>query len=436
MVLFQGALAMKRKYFLMGILLALALHFSQAATAQILLNDLQMITDRRYQTGKIQLNNLTVLPRLALTGIYDDNIYLGSGSNSLEEEKVSDWINRIRPALFINYALPARGRLNIGYEGDFAFYIDDNENNWQTHKILADFTYKAPGGLFAKLTNMFADAEDPYSSPTEYRLGIPNVKRWVNNLKTRIGWDFKDRFKLLAFFNYYYQDYDNEEDFTQDHKDPEGGMGAEMRLMPRTWGFLRYHFGSRDYYSHPMGIKSTETNDADFDWHRVNMGLAWDATAKLKGELNFGYAWKMYQNEFDSGGRPYEDLNDWIANTKIIYEPMPQTTLILDIRRLPRQTFSNTNEQYVETSAGLAFHQTLYTNAGVGAYAEYSHMDFNVPSGNSRADDNIRWGAELYYWVQEWLNTGLGYTYWKKDSNIEQFSYTDNRLSLFFRMVY
>ena len=165
------------------------------------------------QEGRINIGKLKVVPGLTIQELYDDNIYLGSGTTELEAEE-SDLITHAMPALALNYAFPERGRLALGYDGDLAYYSDNDDNDWKTHKGLLDFSYQAPGGLMLGINDIYTDAEDPYGNPELYRLGL-KTERWHNDLKTKIGYDLGSRFKIMACYNYYKQDYELEEDYTQ-----------------------------------------------------------------------------------------------------------------------------------------------------------------------------------------------------------------------------
>ena len=214
----------------------------------------------------------------------------GDGSNNTTEREESDWITHVKPGVMLDLTFPDRGKMTAGYQGDLAYYSDNSDNDWQTHKGMFILNYDSPGGLIAGINNTYTNAEDPYGSAEQYGIGTL-TKRWNNDLASKVGFNFSDRFKILAFYNYYKQDYDNDvRDFTQDYYSNEVGAGFEVKVMPKTWMFLRYYYGSQTYFTHRSGV--TSSNDASFEWHRANTGLGWDSGAKLAGEINFGYQWK------------------------------------------------------------------------------------------------------------------------------------------------
>jgi hypothetical protein len=385
------------------------------------------------EAGKIHIGDLKIIPGLTAGSVYDDNIFLGNGRNDAGEKEESDWIMHVMPRLLLDYGFGPRGRFRLGYRSDLAYYEDNNKNDWQTHEGLFDLDYRSPGGLLLRVLNTYTDAEDPYSSANEYELGR-KIKRWHNDLRTEAGFDFGNRFRILGYYDYYKQDYDHAEDFTQDYDYNELGAGFQMRLLQKTWGFVRYHYGERDYFSHREGI--TEANDADFSWNRINAGLAWEPGAKLSGELNFGFQWKDYDNRTNKDGYIYDNRNTWIASTLISYQPALTRVLSLSLIRAVREVGAGTDEYFEDTGAGLSLQQAFLDKFVLTVGGTYSQNDYNVFDDRPRKDDNYKASIGLDYQIQGWLSAGVSYSLWKKDSNITKYDFTDNRFMATLDVVY
>lgn len=374
------------------------------------------------QEGKIHIGKLQVTPGITVQGIHDDNIYLSSGIGA--DCEFSDWITHIMPGLALTYPLPERGDLIMGYQGDLAYYSDYDDNDWRTHKAFFRLNYHAPAGLILGINNTYTDAQDPYGSDNQYKLGVPNTERWNNDLTTRIGYMFGERFKVFALYNSYKQDYDLEDDFTQDYDYSEFGIGFQMRVLPKTWGFVRYHLGKQDYFTHRLGV--TGENDADFDSKRVNAGLTWDVGAKVEGELNFGYQWRAYDNELDSNNQRYDDKDTWIAGTAVTYAPSAATTLLISLTKALRDTGSGTIEYFEDTTVGVSLTQKFYEKYALNLIGEYGKNDYNVPVANPKDETDYLAGIGMDYLIQDWLTAGVGYTYKRKDSNYADDEFADN----------
>ncbi|MFC1823326.1 outer membrane beta-barrel protein [Thermodesulfobacteriota bacterium] len=378
------------------------------------------------QETYFNVGKLKVLPALTLDGEYNDNIFLASGINNTDERVVSDYLLHVKPYLFFDYEFEGRGYLSFGYDGDIAFYSDNSESDWRRHQVTFDFDYKAPAGVIVGFNNYYVDTTDPYSAANQFALGVPQVKRWSDTLGSKLGYDFGNKLKVLGFFNFYKQEYAAVGDFSQNYDDNELGAGAELRVSPKTWGFLRYHYGERDFNTHPAGTRSNETNDADSSWDRVNVGLNWDPTAKVGGELNFGYLWRDYENRFDVNGNPYQNKDTWIARTYLTYQAGANTGLGMTLNRGLLDRASTSKEYFEDTGVGLTVDHIFMTKFLLSVGGIYSNNDYN----SGRDDDNYRANAGLDYKINDWLSTGAKYTYWKRDSNQPAQEFTQNRVLL------
>jgi len=388
------------------------------------------------QGGRISMGKLKVIPSLGVEAVYDDNIYLGSGTNDTTEVVTSDWIFHVVPGLLLDYSLEGRGSIKLGYEGDWAYYLDEDQNDWNNQKGLFDLDYQAPGGLIVGIKNVYVDAEDPFGSDNQFKLGVPQTMRWYNDFLGRVGYEFSNRFRVLAYYDYYKQKYKLESDFTQNYKMNNYGGGFEVRVAPKTWGFIRYFSGNRDYYGALPSSGVTEENDADFSYNQVSAGLTWDSGAKFSGEFNVGYYWREYDNEFDSFGNRFEDKNTWVAETRINYFATSATTLSLDLIRALRDTGSNTNQYYTDTGIALGLAQVFLTRFTLTAKAAYAQYDYNVPVNPEKESDNYLFSVGINYRILAWLSGGVAYSYLKQDSNYPEDNYKDNRFMVSLRAVY
>lgn len=409
------------------------------------------------QGGNINLGRVKIIPNFMVQGTYDDNIYKGSGEISLrpeatpverereerEEREESDWITHVMPGVLLNYTLPERGYLNLGYQGDFTFYEDNDNNNWKSHKANLDFSYQAPVGLIVVLSNLYARTEDSFGSAEQYRIGKV-TKRWTNDLKGKVGSNFTNNFRAFAYYNLCKQDYELIEDAAQDYIDNEFGIGAEVKFLPRTWGFVRYHYGERDYNTYTD--RNPEERDADSKWHRVNAGLTWDVGAKLQGELNFGYQCKEYDNQFSLDGSRRKDEDGWIAATSISYQPTATTNLVFNLTRTVRDTSSDNNEYFKDTAIGINVQQIIRRRFVANLGFMYSNNDYNVapkypeyvaiPTTESRKDDNYLANVGINYNIRNWLTAGLAYSYNEKDSNYSKEDFTDHQFMVTIKVMY
>lgn len=392
------------------------------------------------QGGNISIGKLKILPAVTLTETYDDNIFLGSGDNSTTEDEIDDLITGISPELMFNYAIPGRGAVQFGFNSSINLYADNSENDWSNINLLGRLDYTAPMGLSLNLRDVYTDAEDPYGSQNLFNIGVP-TKRWSNNLSGTLGYTLREIYRVETYFSLYEQDYDLLRDFTQDYDEYEIGIGAKMRVMPKTWAFMRWRYGDRDYSSHPTGTGSTEDNDTDYDWHRVNAGLSWEASPKLNGQLNFGYKWISHENDRDLSGIAFEDPDGVIAGTSLIYTPSARTTLGVGLTRSFQFVGSTTQEYFEDSGVSINFTQELLFDFLFSAGLSYNYSDYN---SNGRADDIFGFDLGVDYVIQPWLTAGFLYELELKESSTDSAAdnfgndneYTNNRLGLMLKLRY
>ena len=297
--------------------------------------------------GRIKFGNLTIVPSVTAQAIYDDNIYLGNGeaTGGRAEDDVQDWITHVKPGILFNFNFPERGSLNLGYQGDWAFYEDYSDNDWNSQQGKLDFNYNAPAGLILGVTDTYNRSEDPYGDANQYGLGQV-TKRWTNDMRAKAGWEFGKTFRTILYFNHYKQDYKYEKDDAQDYEDLEGGIGMGAKFLPKTWGFVRYFYGQREYTEDNVTLGLNEDTNSDFSWHRVSAGLTWDPAAKIQGELNVGYQWNAFDNDRTPTGALRDDQDTWVAETSLNYKPIESTTLSLNLARAVRITGADSNESF------------------------------------------------------------------------------------------
>ncbi|MDQ5988219.1 MAG: hypothetical protein CSYNP_03977 [Syntrophus sp. SKADARSKE-3] len=301
--------------------------------------------------------------------------------------------------------------------------------------------------------------EDPYGGPNQYSVGRV-TKRWENDLKAKAGiaWG-NNTFRTLLLYNLYRQQYVSNYDYTQNYTNSEYGISAEARFLPRTWGFVRYLYGVRNFDSF-YGAQTDgvflpgvpDNRKADSKYNQASLGLTWDQGSKLSGEISVGYMWKRYDNTLDKFGNSRSDINTWVAATNVNYDATATTVISLTVSRATRDVSSDSQLYFDDTGVGLNLKQTIFTKFIANAGVQFSLNDYNntqaVPanasandiarfnSGEKRSDRNYIGAVGLDYNIREWLTFGISYKFNKKTSNYEAFEYTDNQYMASLKIIY
>lgn len=394
---------------------------------------------------RITIGKLWVIPALKVGGAYDDNIFLGNDytnnpnnpgttvNGKLRRPIESDYITHVMPGLLLDYGLPGeRGKINLGYGGDWAFYKSFSSQNWNNQRALLNADYTAPGGLLLGLRDLFNSGNDPYGDLAQYDIGITR-QRWNNDLNATVGWDFVSKFKLLGYYDLYKQKYADERDYTQNWTTNRVGIGFEMRVLSKTWAFVRYQYGKQNFDTDLFG--TTSENNASNNQNNISGGLKWDSGGKLGGEVNVGWGWLSFDNPRDQNGQPYENNNTWIAATTINYQVLSKTKLTFNLARAIVPT-GDAKQYFDDTTIGINIGQDLPYKFSMNAGLSYGKNDYNTlaysaaKSTDEREDNNYNANVAFNYKIRTWLDASLGYRYLKKDSNDVFQAFNDNQVML------
>jgi hypothetical protein len=386
--------------------------------------------------GNISFGKLQIVPGLEYQAEYNDNIFL-----ERRNEK-NDWIHTISPSLFMDWEQDDDNYARLGYRADVVRYDDYSDTDYEAHNLLGDVGYKSPQGFYFSARDRFLDTEDPYGSDNDYNLG-KQTKRWNNNLVLRSGYEFSRIYRLEFSYRNRVQKYDRFVDQWQDTMSHEPGVAMYYRVMPKTSAFVEYRFETTEYTEQQDLDDNDRGADSDtaqdFDYHKAFVGLEWDASAKLNGQLKFGYGYKDYDNTFsfrrdEDGNRiKYDDASTWIAETNLTYNWRPKTAFDARILRETYDSPSSINTRYDRTQVGIGVAQALGQRMILRADAAYTLRDYDE---TSREDDQYELGLDLRYAMLDWLSAGVRYEYDDRESDDKDFEYTNNVFAMYLKAEY
>lgn len=375
--------------------------------------------------GNIHVGKMQVIPGLKYQLEYNDNIFLDPSG---EEE---EFIHTITPSLALDWARDKANYVRLGYAVDVVRYDDFGDTDYEKHMLRGRAKYTAPSGFYAQAREYFVDTEDPYGSLNDFNTG-EQTARWNNSLRLRSGYSFAERMRAEVSYNNYIQKYDAFEDEWQNKLDHEPGVAFYYKFWPKTSALFEYRYQMREYTEqqdlddNSKGIDSDTAQD--FNYHQFFVGLHWDATAKITGDLKLGYGLKDYENDVNWRGEDYDDNDTWIAETRLAYRLAPKTRLTARLLRRVRNSSSDDGStEYENTKVGFGLQQRILRRYTVKAGVAYTKKDYDEnSSGESRDDDVYEGNLGVDYRFNEWLNGGVTYTYKDRQSNFADDEYTSN----------
>ena len=377
--------------------------------------------------GNIHIGKTKVTPKLAYKAEYDDNIYLE------ENNEKSDYINTVTPGIGFSFEGKRGNYLRAGYEVDLVRYSDYDDNNYESHKATGGFGIKSRPGLYLKVSDRYTDTADPYGSAELYKEG-KKTKRLVNTLEDYVGYEFSDRFILEVQYKNFVEEYDLFTDRWQNKRDHVYGGKFYYKLLPKTSFLAEYRRTTREYTEqanatdNDRGITSSTSEDYKLDDYFL--GLHWDPTAKLNGDLKFGYSEKSYDNERGWRKRnnyrySYADKDTWIVETNLQFNASEKTRLRTKIMRSIKESTDVTSHYYTDTTIGLDLNQAVGRRMYVDLGIDYNMARYNAyGTAKAREDNSVTATVGLEYRIRPWLRAGVEYGYRRKECS-EGFEYRE-----------
>ena len=362
--------------------------------------------------GNIHIGQLDIHPSLSVKEEYNDNIY------DLPNHETGSAITTYSPG--IAFQLPfQRHLLNMDCRADFI--EPSRHQNYQTENYFANIMLDLD---FNRLNIQIGDnwARDSVAPDSENDI---RNDYYQNRFFLDTSYKLADRYKIEGFYR------NENRDFNSFHKswqvDPEldnytqneVGFDLFYRFLPLTSVLVEY--GYTNINNKDMGLPST-----DSDTQRLWLGLTWEATSKITGEIKGGYTYRNYEAGID-------DFDGFGMKGDIKYQLTSYTTIGLNGFRRPTDT-SVTEEEgvygpyYVSTGGIFSLNHKLTHKISANAHVSYTNDDYQEKgtAGKKRDDDCIGLGVGVNYQVQDWLGCGISYSYVDNDSNFEQEDYRTN----------
>lgn len=372
------------------------------------------MTSASWAAGQLSAGPLKIRGEVMASWNYESNIF------KTETNETSDNIYKIEPILGLRHDLTSTSFYSLEYQGIFAWYADNKDNDWTSHLLHFDSRFGGKQGPYVQLKDIYINTEDPFGSQNLYREG-QKTKRWMNMVRVAPGYQFGEKSRAEVFYENNYTKYDLARDAGQNQNENRLGGTYYHKFWPKTSALAQYRYVTRDYYDQPS------TTAENFVRNDAFVGLAWDATAKLNGELKVGYSWQTYDNTLNPSGFAYEKKDGFTVEGDLVYQVSSSVSLNLRLLRAIQESTIATSNYYIDTSGTLGVRWMAMQNLSFLASGTIGTNDYNSLDGSPEREDKV-YKAELgaEYSFLRYLFLRAGYRLDKKDSNITNSSFTDN----------
>lgn len=386
-----------------------------------------------FAMGNIHLGRLEINPELSYKGEYNDNIYFEN------RDEDSDFIHTITPGLGLKISGTPGNYLSAGYKVGIVKFSDDDDNDYEDHRLFVSAGIKTPKGLYLRVEDGFQDTEDPFDSKEEFRLGV-QTERWNNLVNIITGFEFAEKYGIEATYKNFVERYDRTKDEFQDTIEHTYGVAILYNLTPKTALFGQYLRNDTEYDAQNDGIdvngdgidEWNSGNSQDYVIDRLLIGARFKPGGKLSGEFKFGYGNIDFDNDTDKNGNEYDDDSFFAVEADVGYKPVEKTILSLYLKRYKQASTSadlsgDVSATYLRTIIGLALTQNFTDRISANLGLEWSNKDYldERPGYPKKEIDLYTARCGVDYFIKDWLIAGLSYKYRDNQAGKSRYDYDE-----------
>jgi polysaccharide biosynthesis protein VpsM len=299
------------------------------------------------------------------------------------------------------------------WRSHFEQHRDFPDEDRDSHRLQGALQYQAPAGLYLQATAAFDRNYDDYATGA---FTNRQRDRFESTLAgATLGFRPGERLRLALDYSQYQLSYREERSAFRDREDRVWSGTIAYRLLPRTETFVQYRRLDIDY---------DQSGERDSEEDHYFAGVQWQATAKSRGRLQFGYGDKSFATEAVSRRR------DFIAEARVDHRFTERTSIYLQGSR-------KTNETDITGVADLRSHrllfgyeQSLTARLRGAARLSYQHDQYRGGAVDGRKDDYYGGGADLTYAARPWLRFTGGYDHAARQAGDAAFDYRRNLVHL------
>jgi hypothetical protein len=375
-------------------------------------------------TKGISVGPFNFRPGVQLNGTYTDNVYLSN------QNKKSGFLLSVDPSFDFTLSkdLKLKEYVSFGYNGDIGSYLNVNNYNPITHTVWTDINFLKRTTTYLRLRESLTYTDNSYGSQEFIGQGVMN-RRMLNQADFVLGRNLPGAYSVEinyqnAWENYFAAAYSYWSSVTNTL-----APTLLYELTGKTKLLAQYSFGLRSFYDMPSDVA------ASYAVQTLTGGLRMDASSRLSGQIQLGYAIRRYANDYSELGLPYINNSEPMYQGNLTYIVSPKTrigvsasrmflaatdlsTIAIIPQSITRNAFTLTVDTAVRKRLTLTVAGTFY-------------LDEYPAEGSLFGSGTDRWynaGVYLRHQFGRYFYWGLGYQFQKRDSQFYG-NYTANNIT-------
>ncbi|MBI2946399.1 MAG: outer membrane beta-barrel protein [Verrucomicrobia bacterium] len=386
----------------------------------------------------------------SLRGFYDDNYVTRPSNSPTGLSKTDSFGFELNPSVGFNWVLP-QTYVGLSYSYGLRYY-EDRESNSADHTHQADLKISHAFSEQYKLdvNDSFVAAQEPEllakpggGIPVPIRVEGDNIR---NTATANLNAGLTEKLGALIGYSNTYYDYEKTGigslSALLDRTEHLFTINGRWQAMPSTVGILGYQYGMNHYDEDQIigfagvGGPPVRGDARDSTSHYIYAGADHSFNPQLNGSLRAGAQITDYDNvTTDSKVIPYADASaTWTYNPgSYVRLGVRHTRMATDVALITAA--SPTLDQEATTAYGEVNHKiTAKLNGNL--IAQYQHGSFEGGAADSKAEDLFLIGLNVSYEINKFLAAEAGYNYDRLDSDLEDRSFTRNRVYIGIRATY
>ncbi|MFC1769711.1 outer membrane beta-barrel protein [Nitrospirota bacterium] len=336
--------------------------------------------------------------------LFDSNVY------SAPSDVKDDFITIVSPGVVATIKTQ-RNRLNLGFSSDMHSYNEYDDENYTATTARGSYVLTSLGGFSFSLSDNYHKTTAPrpeQSTPIR-------TKNSTNTANIDVEYEFPaKKFIVKASYMQFDLNYDEDVNSDMERRNKDISFGLYYRILPKTSILLEYVMSPNEYFS------GTDT-DADSKNHTTNVGLQWESSAKMTGDLKVGFQRRKYDNS------TYTDQEDEMLSidANLRYKITDSTKIKALLTRTMNETgyggstTLSESVHYKANTVGFGVSSRFMDKIGFDIdYAlEVDYYNRIDPTKSKRKDDIHLFNISASYEFAKRFSADINYNYRNLDSD-------------------
>jgi hypothetical protein len=384
-----------------------------------------------------------------LRGFYDDNYTTSPEHPSATYQGAaarSSYGMEISPSASLNLPLD-QTLISLSYQYGMRYYEDrEKDTADHSHQFNAKLSHAFTENYKLDLSDSFVIAQEP--EVVDPNTAIPmrlNGNNMRNTAAAKFSADITRLFGVQLGYSNTLYDYDNDQySALLNRMEHLITFDTRWHLLPKTVGILGYQYGMINYDDkktiggNQLGLNQAliESKIRDNRSHYAYVGVDQTINSKLSASARLGGQFTEYQNAKSLSGGVLDDSSTIpYADANVTYAYATGSYAQLGIKHTRMATDVLALDQEATTVYGSVNHQITAKLMG-SVMGQVQNASFNQGPFNNSEDNYFVVGLNLTYTINQYLAAEAGYNFDRLDSDIQDRSFTRNRVYLGLRASY